>query len=247
MDTYSTFFIRKLSKEKQRVILASFIFSAIAANIFAYEHLYQSIHNIFLVKMTSIMFLMAIVWITDSYDRNFTKLMLLALGFHCIGDVIIESSSNILHAIAFFLVGHVLYACIFYRDIFNQTETSLVSIAKWRYGLILLVLLAAIWVLSLFLSNLSGALFYGVGVYILVLGSAAIFACLHKACMPYLGLGILMYIVSDFIIGYNEFIGFLSYRNTLAWPLYYFAQLFIVIGLLNYHNHHTKDENLTAS
>jgi uncharacterized membrane protein YhhN len=222
-----------------KIITWLLITSMLAALLYGYLNLYVlDGFNPFLIKMTSILCLATMVHIVETNDRYFNKLLVIALLLHCLGDGVIENFSNLIFAIPFFLFGHIFYSTIFLRDIFydglyNFHKTS--KVTWWQYGLILLIVILAIQIAAIFLPKITGILFYGVIVYIAVLSFTAILTVMHPSCLSWLGFGVLLYVSSDFLIAYNEFINPIALRLFLSWPLYYFAQLSIAYGLLNYH------------
>lgn len=237
-SSHKTTRFRVFTHPNFKVIVVLLITSMFTALLYGYLRQFIMGHNIFLVKMTSILCLATVVYIMDTNDRYFNKVLVAALLLHCLGDGAIENFSDIAFAIPFFLFGHALYCIIFLKDIFydglyNFHKTT--KVAWWQYAVIMLLVIIAILIGAVLLPSLSGILLCIVVLYMTVLSMAAILSVLHPAFLKWLGFGISLYIISDCLIAYDAFVAPLVIKNYLSWPLYYFAQLSIVYALLNYH------------
>lgn len=219
-------------------ILWLFSISVILSSVFSVAHLNYGCNYLFLLKITSIALIIAIVYFTEIKDVFFKKLLMLALFCHMIGDGMIEIFGNILYCIPFFMLGHILYSTIFTRDLVSgfSIHSQKMNFARWQYLVIFLLMNFSIIMANIILPHISGALFYGVIAYITVLALTAILVVFHPACLYSLGIGMLFYVISDCLIGYSSFVTPLYIREILSWPLYYMAQLLITYSLLVFHS-----------
>lgn len=231
-------FINKNSK----LILNILIFSMLLALVYAYAYIFVLGYNLFLIKMASIIALAVVVNIVNTPDKLFNKLLMAGLIFHSLGDGALEASDNILYAMLFFALGHLTYGLIFIRDLFYEGIYNIhhkLKLKIWQYIIVALIICISVFIASYLQEYIQATeipgLFYGVLVYIAIFALSVIFCVLHPACLKWIGFGVLLYVISDNMIAYNQFVNPLAAHRFLSWPLYYFAQLSIVYGLLNYH------------
>lgn len=215
--------------------------SAFFASLYTYSNYNSKIKHSLLIKLATIISLVFVVIMAELPNpeilTNFRYLLILALCFHLVGDAVIELKDNLLYCIPWFMCGHLMYSYIFYQDIMLADIGSVYFTARHCLALGLAIAFGLYMAVTL-LPRLSGPLLPGVVIYMLVLALVAILAIFHPSSqmgVPWLLIGVAMYIISDCLIAYNEFVRPIKTREVLVWPLYYFAQLFIVLNLLASH------------
>ncbi|MBP9722675.1 MAG: hypothetical protein KBD64_05905 [Gammaproteobacteria bacterium] len=226
------------SSQSSRLILRLVILSLLSSVIYGYGLMYLNTPLV-LFKITSILFLTLVVKFYKIFvkDKLISHLLITALIFHAVGDVIIEIASSIVYAIPFFLLGHLIYIAIILRDL----KTSYIYSIQ-RLGLAILLVTVAAFMGNVFLANLVvGILYFSIAVYILVLTTFGVLAVFHPAAVPYIIPGVLLYAASDCLVAYHRLLGDLLGYFPLSWPLYYLAQVFIIFGLLKYYSNTTQD------
>lgn len=228
-------------------IISLIIISTLFASIYACSSLYPKNSYNIAIKISSIASLILIVFfadlpLSDNTASNIRILLITALCFHLIGDTVIELSDNLLHCLPIFMIGHILYSYIFYQDIMHgftmYTVSSFIDVSFRHYLALFIALSFGGFMTYLLIPKISGFLLFGVIIYMLVLTFEVLFAIFHPDCrlgIPWILLGVSMYVISDFLLAYNEFVEPIYARVLLVWPLYYFAQVFIVFSLLGYH------------
>lgn len=232
-------------------ILSFFLLSFVFSTSYLYTNFYPVIKYSTLVKVASIVCLLLLVLLADmpatselsgnTIFSNMKLVLVIALCFHLMGDAIIELKDNLLYCMPFFMMGHLFYALIIYQDILTyqylHNTTILLNFGMHQYVILLISLCFGGWVVFSLIKNLSGILQKGVVIYILALVVEALLALSHPASQSGISLilvGVYMYILSDCILAYNEFVSPIRLRTALVWPLYYFAQVFIIFSILNY-------------
>ncbi len=226
--------------------------SVMLSLIYFYNTLSLYNKNLTLLKPASIIVLAILtcrwIWkrgyLSDRKHKIFYIFLVLGLLFHSIGDTIIEYTNYILYPIPFFLFGHLLYSIVISKDlmVFNNHK-----VPAWKYIVIVFLLLKAVAFGYFFLSNVSGPLYVGILIYIIVLNILAIVSLLHPAGLKFLFIGVMLYVISDIIIAYDTLITKIALKTYLSWPLYYIAQLLIVYSLLNYHKSLQPHQPLQAN
>lgn len=171
-----------------------------------------------LVKILPILLLMRWAWLeADSYRL----LLILALGFGMGGDIAMAFSLFI-PGLALFLVGHLFYIALWSRQL-DYTR-------YWR--LLPLLLLTAVG--AYFLMPHTGEMIIYVAVYFFVITLMAAAATLSRLVNVFGIVGVYSFIVSDFIIGWNQFIEPLQWSPTVIMLTYYLAQLLMLVTVIQY-------------
>ena len=146
----------------------------------------------------------------------------LVMGFGALGDVLIELSLNA-GAIAF-LIGHLIAIQLYLRH-----RRALTSPSQRLAGLALMVLIPVI----AFLLPADRAAAPGIALYALGLGTMTAAAWTSSFPRYRVGLGAVMFAVSDLLIFAR--LGPLAQSalpGLLIWPLYYFGQFLICTGVI---------------
>ncbi len=186
----------------------------------AYIFLASSFHPVIaaLLKITPLLLLLA--WVARA-GGDFRKYLLPALGFGLAGDIAM-AFQQLIPGLGLFLVGHIFYMLIWCR----QWDFS----RRWlQLPLLLVAALAA----SQLLVH-AGALWPEVALYIAVIILMAAMATV-SAVVNIAGLiGVYSFLLSDFVIGWNQFIEPLAWASPVIMFTYYLAQLLMVITIIQY-------------
>jgi uncharacterized membrane protein YhhN len=149
-------------------------------------------------------------------------LLAAVMAFGTLGDVLLNSADMIPGALAF-LAGHLIAAVLYLRNRRPRLTRS--------QGLLALVLLLAVPTLA-FLLPLDRAGAPGIAVYAAGLGLMAATAWISRFPRLVVGLGALMFVVSDLMIFARP--GRFDHdliAGLAVWSLYYFGQLMICAGV----------------
>ena len=193
----------------------------------------ESLKNVhYLAKpaiVISLIFL--VVKTSESLSKPIKKLLLLALVFSLLGDVLLlfvdQSEHFFTLGLVAFLTAHIMYVLLFLKH--RNKENS-------PYGFIVLLLIYAA-SLFYFLKDGLGEMLIPVVVYMLVILTMATTAYLRKNNVNVLSyglvfLGALFFMVSDSILALNKFYQPIPWSNISIMVTYAIAQYLIVIGIL---------------
>lgn len=179
---------------------------------------------------------LALWWWTNSNGDSVRRLILAALLFSCLGDVLLMWSGVYAHyfllGLGAFLVAHLFYIYVFRR--LSRGETGLLTQKPWMvfpFMIFLFQLLALLW------PNIPVAMKGAVTVYGLVISTMAASALHLRGILPWsaanwLLLGAILFVLSDSMIAINKF-GFPFPESRVAiMSTYIIGQFAIVRGLL---------------
>ncbi|WP_156363744.1 lysoplasmalogenase [Sphingomonas sp. Leaf357] len=162
--------------------------------------------------------LLAIWAASEAWDRK-GWLLVAVLAFGALGDVLLETSGTVVGAIAF-LIGHVLAITLY----LGASRSSL------RRSIFATALSACV---------IAGAAFAltadkGVAVYGLALGGMAGAALASRFDRRLVGLGAVLFVVSDLLIfAKGSALAGSLLPGLLIWPTYFAAQALIAIGVVS--------------
>jgi len=173
--------------------------------------------------------------IYKAQKSNFAKIILLSLVFSFFGDItlmLIEYNENLfIIGLASFLIAHLLYIIVFYKNIKPFT------IKLVKKNLLYILIFIAFYTSLLFVlwDNLNEMLI-PVLIYGAVITLMGVFATLRKTnkeSYVLVILGALLFICSDTLIAFNKFIfnSDLLYAQAYIMILYVLAQYFIIRGI----------------
>lgn len=155
-------------------------------------------------------------------------LLFFALIAGAVGDMQLEIQlpDNFVTGLKNFLVGHIFYIFIFWR---NRLDAFEVSRSRINLASLLWVGVTAgtIWVWPAIVEGKLHLAAYTVG--ILGMASAAI---ISRYPIKLVGTGALLFIASDVLIGADLIFIVPEWAMWLVWPTYYLAQLLITAGIL---------------
>ncbi len=145
-----------------------------------------------------------------------------ALAFSALGDALLEYSPHLFAAgLAAFLCAQIIYAVLFTREARPPKRKPLAMVVV-AYSLAL-----AIWLVPA-----AGPLAIPVAVYITAITAMAAAAVIANFQTPWVGLGALLFVVSDSTLAINRFRMPVPFEGYIVWSTYYAAQLLITLGYL---------------
>ena len=161
----------------------------------------------------------------SSFDH---LLLVLALIAGAAGDMQLEFTAPdaIITGLKNFLVGHIFYIIIFWR---NRLSAYDVSRSRMNGASLLWASAAAatIWIWPTIIDGKLHLATYAVG----ILGMATA-ALISRYPLKLVGTGAVLFIASDAIIGADLIFVIPDWLSYLVWPTYYLAQLLITAGIL---------------
>lgn len=157
-------------------------------------------------------------------------LLVVALCFHSVGDVLLDwdRTTLFLPAVGAFLLGHILYLVTFRPDVMKLNQLILS-----KQVLVGTLILYGIAMAVLIIPHLPKDMLAMVVSYMIVIVAMALVAACANYRTPWVVLGAMLYVISDSLIALNTFVRPLGAAAHLIWPLYYTGQLLIVKGFLS--------------
>jgi uncharacterized membrane protein YhhN len=185
-------------------------------------------------------------WVYTFEDFPTKKILLTALSFSWIGDIILMFTDKgelyFIFGLVAFLLSHIVYIALFSKQLKTENNKN-----NWLFafgiGVIIVYLLL---MLSLLLPNL-GDLKIPVTVYAMVISTMLLFALKgsfnwSKPGNFYILLGAIIFVSSDSILAFNKFYKPIFMDSFLIMATYIVAQYLIVKGILEL-NKRTADTN----
>jgi uncharacterized membrane protein YhhN len=144
------------------------------------------------------------------------------MAFGALGDVLLDAAGLVVGAVAF-LIGHLIAIGLYWR---NRRPSTTLS----QRLLAILVVPATVIIAFLLPADRAGA--PGVALYALSLALMASFAWTSRFPRYRVGLGALMFVLSDLLIFAREgALAGAAWIGLAIWGLYYFGQLMICVGV----------------
>jgi len=162
-------------------------------------------------------------------SRNIDWLFFTALIFAFLGDVLLLFDGFFLFGLGAFLVMQVVYAICFFKQIGSITISRLIGVASIGF-------LTTLTLLKL-LPSLDQEMKIPVIIYSSAIGLMAISAMIRENRNGeywLILLGVISFLISDSILGWNKFAGDLPYAGLLIMATYMLAQYLIVKGYLKH-------------
>lgn len=155
--------------------------------------------------------------------------LFLALLLQSVGDVILDFDriGNVKWAIGFIISAHIAY-CVFF---FLEKEKR-APLSRSRKIAAVVVAIYGIMAGAYFFSNSGGLMRIGVSLYALAITGAAILSLRAGYRSILIFAAVLMYIFTDTIVAYSEFVGVLKGSHFYTWPIYYLGQMLLVLVYL---------------
>lgn len=186
----------------------------------------------YIAKPAIVISLLVFFWMHSKTANPMLRyLVILALLFSLIGDTLLmfieKSPHYFLFGLVSFLLAHVMYVLVFWKDR-NSTLKPI--------GFVLILLVYGFGLFYLLKDGLKEMLI-PVIVYMLVILSMATAAFLRRGNVPktsylFVFLGAVLFMISDSILALNKFYQPLPYSNISIMLTYALAQYCIIIGLL---------------
>lgn len=163
-------------------------------------------------------------------------MMLAALFFGWLGDVLLLWNDFFIFGLVAFLIGHLLYIIVYRQYRFAEPTKSFLGTQKARYAFPILLLGTGL--VTILFPKL-GDLKVPVLVYATVLTSMSLFALFRygqtsdKSFFLVMG-GALLFVVSDSLLAVNKFLSPFEFSGIAIMTTYCAAQYLIVDGLLQH-------------
>jgi len=153
-------------------------------------------------------------------------LLLVALGLCLAGDILLlaDTESRFLAGLGAFLLGHLAYAALFLHLGLPHPWWGVIGVAG------ILVLLPFAFRIVRAAAGRGVALGGAVTAYIGVIGAMAVLG--WATGNVWLGVGALVFVVSDTILGFNQFVRPVRWGPVAVMVTYLFAQALLVVGAL---------------
>lgn len=186
------------------------------------------------MKPVLILLLIAAVYLSASFTSK--KLLLIALLFSWIGDIILLFADRgelyFIFGLVAFLISHVVYIFLFNKQLKPKKDRNR---AIYWSGVTAIIAYLMIF-LSILLPSL-GELTIPVFVYALVISTMLLFALKgfliwQKPASWYVLLGAIVFVSSDSILAFDKFYSPIMYNSFFIMVTYILAQYLIVVGIL---------------
>lgn len=205
--------VKRALTEKRPWLLAS-----IAAAIAFYVLEGQPIGGVWLMLLKGAGVALLAIYAWQRHGSADAKLLALVMALSAVGDIVIELSLE--QGGAAFFLSHIAAIILYLRNRRHDTSVS-------QKGAAAALLLLTPWVCWI-LSSDPAITFYGAG-----LGAMAAAAWMSRFTRYRVGIGALLFVVSDWLIfanagSYSEY----AIVGGLVWPLYYLGQFLIATGVI---------------
>ena len=205
-------------------------------------HLFCCFHHIEDIRKVTKVFLMpflAFTYYLGCPKEKFSKIILLALVFGCLGDIFLNIRNLFVFGVASFLIGHLLYIFLFFG------ETGFKNFKKNIFvfiGVCIVYLYAENKVLLYFRPALIKAGVWGpLIVYTSIIAtlnvSSAIYAYCYRNIYSFLTyIGSLVFFISDVVLAQQLFIENKKHYQIIIMTTYILGQSLISLGMANKKN-----------
>lgn len=179
-----------------------------------------------LVKGSTVSLLALFVFIRMQTLNHF--LLLLALLASVAGDVILALpiENSFLKGLSAFLSAHLIFVGLYLK---NKLPWEDISAAR-KHTIVI------IWIIALLSAVLLypylGDMLWPVCAYIFVLTSMASVAFISRFSISFVGVGAILFLISDSALGARQFLNVPDYFGYVVWGTYYLAQLFMTLGVM---------------
>lgn len=216
---------------KDTILLKSFIgFSAFYLLII----LFKQDNIAWFLKPLLLPFLLLTVYYAERFPTK--KILLLALTFSWIGDVILMFADKgelyFIFGLIAFLLSHLVYIVLFSKQVPTENHTN--KAILW-IGIVAILVYLALMLVTLLPSL--GDLRIPIVVYAFVISTMLFYAFKGslnwvKPAKNYILLGAIIFVSSDSILAFDKFYSPIPPSNFLIMATYLVAQYFIVAGIL---------------
>ena len=175
------------------------------------------------------------IFVTAGFKSRLTKMIIAALIFSWLGDILLmfepKNGNFFIFGLVAFLIAHVFYI-FFYSKVRNVEQVRLKS------GLIVLVAVyysGLIYLLYNYLGEMKiPVLIYGIVISTMFLFAIHMLFIKNKEAGKLMMMGALFFVASDSILAINKFYQPFEYAGILTMLTYGFAQLLITLGAVRY-------------
>ena len=211
-------------------------------------HLYCCFHiqyeDIRKVTKVFLMPVLALSYYLGCPKEKFSKIILFALVFGCLGDIFLLINNLFLLGVASFLLGHLLYIISFYSEI---------GFKNYKKNIFFFLLITVVYAIletkvlqyfrpDLLKANLWGPLFVYTSILSVLNISSAIYAyCLKNIYSILTYLGSLIFAISDCILAKQLFSEHNKYYQIIIMFTYILGQSLISFGMANKQNYFELD------
>lgn len=159
----------------------------------------------------------------------------LALLFSALGDHF-GSCGNFLAQMGFFALGHIWFIVYFISRYFKKVEPDRKLTGKAKGYLAMVIFCATVLLCVVFFRIVPlvppGVLTIGVSIYAILICTMLVSAMLQRSSL--FALGAILFVFSDFILGWNKFVEPVPYRHYLVLVPYFLAQWLLFIRATKY-------------
>ena len=210
--------------------------------VLVFVHLYCCFHHHEDIRKVTKIFLMPLLGLTyylGCPKEKFSKIILFALVFGCIGDTFLLIQNLFLFGVASFLIGHLLYIIIFLCETGFQ---------NFRKNLIVFLIVCVLYVylerkILLYFRNdlIKAGLWIPLFIYTSILASFNICSAVYAYCYANIYsfityLGSLIFAISDCILAKQLFSEDNKYYQIIIMSTYILGQSLISLGMANKKN-----------
>ena len=155
-------------------------------------------------------------------------LLFLALAASVGGDVLLEvpHESSFTRGLTSFLVAHIMFILLYAK---NRMLAEDITALRVRIAALMWALAA---VSAYFLYPYLGEMAMPVITYSVVLAAMATTALFSKFPVKLVGVGALLFVLSDAVLGARQFGTVPEYTSYIVWAAYYLAQLLMTLGVI---------------
>ena len=155
-------------------------------------------------------------------------LLLLALIASVAGDVLLAMpiDNSFIKGLSAFLSAHLIFIGLYLKN-----KQAWEDISRIRKQIILILWIIAL-VSTALLYPYLGDMLIPVIAYTFVLTAMASAAFMSRFSAALVGFGAVLFLVSDAVLGARQFLSIPDYFGYVVWGTYYFAQLFMTLGIM---------------
>lgn len=195
---------------------------------------------LYLICKPSIMIMLGLHYVVNRQDQVFSKSLLLAIIFSCVGDTLLMFDGTyeafFMYGLGAFLVAHIFYILAYRQHQSSDTSNELQGLQKIRYAFP--IILAGTGLVVILYGRLH-ALKIPVVIYAIVLTAmvlAALFRFGKTSSSSFARVfgGAILFMISDSLIAINRFLEPLPKAGLWIMITYVAAQYLIVTGLLKH-------------
>lgn len=214
--------------------LSLIVFFVAVAGVIISEIIHHEL--LFWITKPLIMISLLVHYYSAIPSQNRSGLLLMALQFSLIGDVLLMRSNLFIPGLIAFLLAHVAYIFVYRQYQGEQTDNSLYGLHKIRMSFP--IILAGTGLVVILFPKL-GDLTLPVVVYAAVITTMTLTALFRygrttNESFWFVFVGAVLFMISDSVLAINKFLSPIEYSGIYIMLTYSFAQYFIVKGLMKH-------------